>query len=100
MRYFMVEGTIKNPDLINDNIMKEHMAYSKKAMDKGLILMSSLKSDTSGGLFVMIADSIEKIEQYLSNEPLKVYKIQDYKITEFNPHYFNQSLANDLVNDK
>lgn len=99
MRYFMIEGIIKNPDLINDDIMKKHMAYSKKAMDKGLIIMSSLKADMSGGLFVMIADSIEKIEEYLSNEPLKVHGIQDYKVTEFKPHYFNQSLASDLVNN-
>lgn len=99
MRYFMIEGIIKNPDLINDDIMKKHMAYSKKAMDKGLIIMSSLKADMSGGLFVMIADSIEKIEEYLSNEPLKVHEIQDYKVTEFKPHYFNQSLASDLVNN-
>lgn len=99
MRYFMIEGIIKNPDLINDDIMKKHMAYSKKAMDKGLIIMSSLKADMSGGLFVMIADSIEKIEEYLSNEPLKVHGIQDYKVTEFKPHYFNQSLASDLLNN-
>lgn len=99
MRYFMIEGIIKNPDLINDYIMKKHMAYSKKAMDKGLIIMSSLKADMSGGLFVMIADSIEKIEEYLSNEPLKVHGIQDYKVTEFKPHYFNQALASDLVNN-
>ncbi|MBY0755331.1 hypothetical protein K5V21_07660 [Clostridium sardiniense] len=99
MKYFMVEGILKNPDLINDDIMKEHMAYSQKAMDNGLILMSALKSNMSGGLFVMIADSIEKIDDYLSIEPLKVHGIQDYKIIEFTPHYFNQSLANDLVNN-
>lgn len=99
MRYFMIEGTIKNPDLINDDIMKKHMVYSQKAMNKGLILMSSLKEDMSGGLFVMVAESIKEIDEYLSNEPLKVHGIQDYKITEFKPHYFNQSLASDLVNN-
>lgn len=30
MKYFIVEGIIKNAELMNDNIMKEHMAYSKK----------------------------------------------------------------------
>ena len=53
MKYFIVEGIIKNSDLSNEAIMKEHMAYSKKAMDEGLILMSGLKSDISGGLFIM-----------------------------------------------
>lgn len=91
MRYFVVEGTIINADLMNDNIMKEHIGYSQKAMDKGLILMSGLKEDMSGGLFVVKSESCEEIEDYLSNEPLKVYGIQEYKVIEFSPHYFNQS---------
>lgn len=91
MKYFMVEGTLKNPNKIDDNIMKEHMAYTQKAMDEGLILMSGLKSDMSGGLFVMRAESIETVKEYISNEPFKTYNIQDYKIVEFDPHYFNQS---------
>lgn len=91
MKYFVIEGIIINADLMNDDIMKEHMAYTNKAMDEGFILMSGLKSDMSGGLFVMKSDSIEKIEDYLSKEPLKVYGIQNYKVVEFSPHYFNQS---------
>ena len=91
MKYFIVEGIIKNSDLSNETIMKEHMAYSQKAMDKGLILMSGLKADISGGLFIMKSESLESIENYLANEPLKVHNLQDYKVTEFSPHYFNES---------
>ncbi|MDY3369498.1 YciI family protein [Zhenhengia yiwuensis] len=91
MKYFIIEGTIKNADLMNDDIMKEHMAYTQKAMDKGFILMSGLKSDMSGGLFIMKSESIEEVEVYLSNEPFKVYGIQDYKVIEVSPHYFNES---------
>lgn len=100
MEYFLIEGRITNEKLINDDIMKEHITYSKKAIDKGLILMSGLKSDMSGGLFVMAADSISKIEKYLSNEPLKVYGIQDYKVIKFDPHFFNKSKVNDLIENK
>ena len=91
MKYFIVEGTLKNPNKIDDTIMKEHMSYTQKAMDKGLILMSGLKSDMSGGLFVIKSKSIETLKDYISNEPFKTYDIQDYKIIEFDPHYFNQS---------
>lgn len=98
MKYFIIEGTITNPDRMNDDILKEHMAYSQKAMDKGLIVMSGLKSDMSGGLSMMRAESMEMIEDYFSNEPLKVNGIQEYKISEFNAHYFNQSLVSDIVN--
>ena len=43
------------------------------------------------GTLILKAESIEKVEIYLSNEPLKVNDIQDYSILEFLPHYFNQS---------
>ncbi len=49
MKYFIVEGIIKNPNPIDENTMKEHMAYTQKAMDEGLILMSGLKVNMSGG---------------------------------------------------
>ena len=53
MKYFIVEGILKDSDKINEDIMKEHMAYTQKAMDEGMILVSGLKSDMSGGIFVM-----------------------------------------------
>ncbi len=91
MKYFIVEGRIIDSHLINDDIMKEHMAYTQKAMDKGLILMSGLKADMSGGIFVMKSESLEELEDYLSAEPFKLAGIQDYKAVEFSAHYCNQS---------
>ncbi|EDT79159.1 hypothetical protein JJB46_06590 [Clostridium perfringens] len=91
MKYFIVEGILKDSDKINEDIMKEHMAYTQKAMDEGMILVSGLKSDMSGGIFVIKAESVEKLEAYLSKEPFKLYGIQDYKFVEFNAHYFNSS---------
>ena len=91
MKYFIVEGKLKNQNPIDENIMKKHMAYSQKAMDEGMILVSGLKSDMSGGIFVIKSESVEKLESYLSKEPFKLYGIQDYKFVEFNAHYFNPS---------
>lgn len=91
MKYFMVEDIIKNVEKMDEDKMNEHMAYSKKAMDEGLILMSGLKEDMSGAVFIMKAETIEKVEEYISKEPFKVYGIQEYKFLEFSPHYFNQS---------
>lgn len=92
MKYFIVEGMIKNADLSDDNIMKEHMAYTQKAMDNGSILISGLKEDMSGGIFVMKAKSLSDLEAYLNSEPFKVNGIQDYKVTEFAAHYFNEEI--------
>lgn len=91
MKNYIVEGTLINADLINDGIMKEHMAYTQKAMDEGLILMSGLKADNSGGIFIIKAESLEKLEEYLNNEPFKVNGIQGYRVIEFSPHYFNKT---------
>ena len=33
MKYFIVEGILKNTEKMNDEIMKEHMAYTGKAME-------------------------------------------------------------------
>lgn len=65
MKYFIVEGILKDSDKINEDIMKEHMAYTQKTMDEGMILVSGLKSDMSGGIFVIKAESVEKLESYL-----------------------------------
>lgn len=91
MKYFIVEGLLKNSEPVDEHIMKEHMAYSKKAMDDGLILMSGLKANMSGGLFIMKSESLEQVQDYLSAEPFKLANIQDYRVIEFSPHYFNQS---------
>lgn len=86
MKYFVIEGTLKNSDPIDKNIMKDHIAYSKNAVDAGLILVSGLKADVSGGLFIMKAKSIEEVEAYLSAEPFKISGIQEYNVIEFTPH--------------
>lgn len=68
MKYFMIEGMILDADKMTDDIMKEHMTYTQKAMDEGTTLLSGLKTDMSGGVFIMKSDSKEKIEKYLSQE--------------------------------
>lgn len=49
MKYFIIEGILKNTEKMNDEIMKEHMAYTGKAMEQGLVLVSGLKENMSGG---------------------------------------------------
>lgn len=90
MKYFIVEGILNNSDNMNEAIMKEHMSYTQKAMDEGKILLSGLKKDMSGGIFIIKTESIKILEEYLSKEPFKVYGIQDYKFIEFDPHYINE----------
>ena len=39
MKYYMVEGIILDAGKMDDAIMKEHMAYTQKAMDSGMIFL-------------------------------------------------------------
>lgn len=89
MKYFIVEGMLKKDVPFDEKILNEHIAYSNKnAVEPGLMLVSGLKSDNSGGIFIMKAESLEKVEAYLSGDPLKVSGSQEYRITEFDAHYF------------
>ncbi|MDZ7548519.1 MULTISPECIES: YciI family protein [Clostridium] len=87
MKYFVIEGILKNSVPMDENLMNEHIAYSQKAIDAGVILVSGVKDDMSGGMLIMKAESLEKVEAYLSAEPLKVSGVQEYRVTEFTPHY-------------
>ena len=78
MKYFMVEGMLKNVDKLNDEIMKQHMAYTQKAMDEGMIFLSGLKKDQSGGVFLIKSDTEERLKEYLDHEPMHLHGIQHY----------------------
>ena len=89
MKYYMVEGIILDAGKMDDAIMKEHMAYTQKAMDSGMIFLSGLKTDMSGGVFLMKAEKPEEIESYLAGEPFKRNGIQAYRWVEFDTHYIH-----------
>lgn len=93
MKYFMVEGNILDAGKINGCIMKEHMSYTQAAMDQDIIFLSGLKTDMSGGIFIIKAETREELETYLENEPFRLNGIQEYRITEFSAHYANPSSA-------
>ena len=89
MKKFWIQGTIINEKKMNDEIMKEHMAYTQKAMESGRIIMSGLKADYSGGICMMIANDIEEVNTYLIHEPLAKNNIQEYSVVEFDTHFLN-----------
>ncbi|MBU3138191.1 YciI family protein [Clostridium gasigenes] len=93
MKYFVIEGTLKNSDSIDETTMNEHIAYSQKAANAGLILVSGLKGDFSGGLSIMKGNSIEEVEAYLSADPLKISGTQDYRVIEFEAHFIQATAS-------
>lgn len=64
MKCFLVEGNIKDAGRMTDEIMNEHMACTRAAMERGMIFMSGLKADMSGGLSVMGAEDAGQLQDY------------------------------------
>lgn len=91
MKFFIVEGIIKDAGKMNDSIMREHMAYTQEAMDRGMTFMAGLKSDNSGGISIQKAEDETSLKHYLDNEPFYIHGIQEYRVMEFDAHYINEN---------
>lgn len=92
MQYFIVEGILKSTH-VDDVLLKEHISYTQKAMRKNMYLLSGLKQDQTGGIFIIKAKDKEALQLYLDNEPFFKAGIQTYKITPFDAHYTQESIA-------
>ena len=75
MRIFnLIQESNVDGEIIVNVIPCASIELAQKAMDDGFILMSGLKSDMSGGLFIIKSDSIEKLESYyLANKTDNLY---------------------------
>ena len=93
MQFFIVEGVLKKPELMNDTLLKEHISYTQKAMQKELYLLSGLKEDQTGGIFIIKAENKEALQSYLENEPFYKAGMQTYKITAFDTHYTQEAIS-------
>ena len=90
MKYYVVEGTfINDMPVSNDELQKaieKHIAFLQKGFDDGTILVSGPKVGVGGGIIMMKARSLEEVKTYLSEDPLDILGIQEYRIIEFKLH--------------
>jgi uncharacterized protein YciI len=90
MKYFNIEGTFTGSTSTSEKefqkAIEDHLAYLQKGFDEGFILFSGPKENEGGGFIIVKSQSLEEIENYVSNDPLKILNIQSYKITEFKLH--------------
>ena len=95
-RYFIIEGTTKQPLPLSQEEMKkaiaEHLVFLQRGFDEGWMLLSGPKAQGGGGVILMKAESLESVTEYLSKDPLLTSGTQDYKIVEFKLHDCQQML--------
>lgn len=90
MNFYLIEGTIINGEVMSEEIMKEHITYTSQAMAQGMIFLSGLKSDMSGGVFLVKAECLNDVQDYLDKEPLGMHGIQRYRVLPFDVHYVEE----------
>lgn len=87
MKYFLVEGIVKNPEKMTDQLMQEHQQYTGSLMVTGKVLFSSLKSDLSASVTVVKEETLQMIENFYHEEPFYKNDLVTYKISQLDIHY-------------
>lgn len=87
MKYFVIEGTFKSQIPLGEKELQraigDHLVYLQKGFDEGWILFSGPKEGVGGGIIISKANSFAEMEEYISDDPLKVLGVQDYHLVEF-----------------
>lgn len=86
VQYYFVE-LIRNPDrpaLPDDDVMKiqeGHIANINRLAEEGIILLAGpFGDDKGGGIFIIKAESVEKVYEYLSTDPAIQNKRLNYEV--------------------
>jgi uncharacterized protein YciI len=86
MKHFMLEGEYLVPFEDMAELVPEHRAFLQKGYDAGHFLCSGPQIPARGGFLLARAESLEKLQQILADEPFtKAKKMRFSRITEFNP---------------
>jgi uncharacterized protein YciI len=86
MKHFLLEGEYLVPFEEMAELVAEHRAFLQKGYDAGHFLCSGPQIPARGGFLLARAESLEKLQQILADEPFtKAKKMRFSRITEFNP---------------
>ena len=86
MKHFILEGEYLAPFEEFGELIAEHRAFLQRGYDAGHFLCSGPQIPARGGFLVARAESREKLQELLSEEPYtRANKMRFSRITEFNP---------------
>jgi len=80
---FIVELTYKAPLERIDAQMRPHMAFLKKYYAAGNFLISGRQIPRTGGIIVAVAESRERIEAIMAEDPFCSHGLAEARIIEF-----------------
>lgn len=79
-----------------DASMKPHMAFLKKYYDNKTFIASGRKIPRTGGIILALAESREKMEEIINEDPFVKNKLAKYTITEFQTSQLSSELKEAL----
>ena len=86
MKHFVLEGEYLVPFERFGELVPQHRAFLQKGYDAGFFLCSGPQIPARGGFLVARAESLEKLQELLAEEPYTKAKMMRFaRITEFNP---------------
>ena len=80
---FVIELTYKAPLAEIDAQMKAHVAFLKKYYAAGHFLVSGRQIPRNGGIILAIAESRERVETIMREDPFCRHGLADVRIIEF-----------------
>jgi uncharacterized protein YciI len=90
VKYYVIESIFHDPVPVDktklDELIQEHKVYLQKGFNEGWILLSGPKALVAGGIIIMKASSLNEVENYFSEDPLKIAGVQEYRPIEFKLH--------------
>lgn len=86
MKHFVLEGGYLVPFEELSELIPKHQAFLQKGYDAGHFLCSGPQIPAGGGFLIARAESLEKLQELLAEEPFTgAKKMRFSRITEFNP---------------
>ena len=80
---FLIELAYKAPLPEIDARMKAHMAFLNKYYASGHFLVSGRKIPRNGGIILAVAESRDRVEAIIKEDPFVAHGLAEFRITEF-----------------
>jgi uncharacterized protein YciI len=80
---FVIELIYTAPLADIDAHMTAHVRFLKKHYAAGTFVVSGRKIPRDGGIIIAVADSRERIEAVVAEDPFHVHGLADFRIVEF-----------------
>ena len=97
MKHFLLEGEYLVPFEELAELIPRHRQFLQKGYDAGHFLLSGPQASARGGVLLARAESLEKLQELLAEEPLTQAKKMRLRMVEFTPMQYQPILADWLL---